>query len=266
MGVAGIGTCGGAGARGRPHHARPLRSSPTPPSTCARTRDLAGGSTRRATTNSAALRAASTRCSEALERSLGAQRQLVADASHELRTPLTSLRTNIEVLARADGMPDDERERAAGDHDAPARGAQPPSGGPGGPRPRQRAAEDRAEAVRLDLLVSDAVERARRRNPVGRSRPRSSRRSSRGAGSAPPGGGEPARQRGEVEPARRARSRCPRATEADGAGPWPGHRRRRTSPRVFDRFYRAPAARGLPGSGLGLAIVRQVRRHITAAR
>jgi two-component system sensor histidine kinase MprB len=27
---------------------------------------------------------------------------------------------------------------------------------------------------------------------------------------------------------------------------------------VFDRFYRATAARGLPGSGLGLAIVRQV--------
>ena len=29
-------------------------------------------------------------------------------------------------------------------------------------------------------------------------------------------------------------------------------------PHVFDRFYRAPAARGVPGSGLGLAIVRQV--------
>ena len=29
-------------------------------------------------------------------------------------------------------------------------------------------------------------------------------------------------------------------------------------PRVFDRFYRAPKARGVPGSGLGLAIVRQV--------
>jgi two-component system sensor histidine kinase MprB len=29
-------------------------------------------------------------------------------------------------------------------------------------------------------------------------------------------------------------------------------------PRVFDRFFRAPAARGRPGSGLGLAIVRQV--------
>ena len=28
-------------------------------------------------------------------------------------------------------------------------------------------------------------------------------------------------------------------------------------PHVFDRFYRADKARGLPGSGLGLAIVRQ---------
>jgi two-component system sensor histidine kinase MprB len=33
-------------------------------------------------------------------------------------------------------------------------------------------------------------------------------------------------------------------------------------PQVFDRFYRAPAARAVPGSGLGLAIVRQVaERH-----
>jgi len=33
-------------------------------------------------------------------------------------------------------------------------------------------------------------------------------------------------------------------------------------PHVFDRFYRAPSARGVPGSGLGLSIVRQVAgRH-----
>ena len=31
-------------------------------------------------------------------------------------------------------------------------------------------------------------------------------------------------------------------------------------PFVFDRFYRAPSARGMPGSGLGLAIVRQVAK------
>ena len=41
-------------------------------------------------------------------------------------------------------------------------------------------------------------------------------------------------------------------------------------PKVFDRFYRAPSARGLPGSGLGLAIVRQVAEshggRVSAAR
>jgi two-component system sensor histidine kinase MprB len=31
-------------------------------------------------------------------------------------------------------------------------------------------------------------------------------------------------------------------------------------PFVFDRFYRAPSARGMPGSGLGLAIVHQVAK------
>ena len=39
-------------------------------------------------------------------------------------------------------------------------------------------------------------------------------------------------------------------------------------PHVFERFYRAPAARGTPGSGLGLAIARQVadthQGHVTA--
>ena len=38
---------------------------------------------------------------DALDESVRAQRQLVADASHELRTPVTSLRTNIELLLAA---------------------------------------------------------------------------------------------------------------------------------------------------------------------
>jgi two-component system, OmpR family, sensor histidine kinase MprB len=41
-------------------------------------------------------------------------------------------------------------------------------------------------------------------------------------------------------------------------------------PFVFDRFYRAPSARGMPGSGLGLSIVQQVAQShggaVTAER
>ena len=38
----------------------------------------------------------------ALERSVGAQRRLVADASHELRTPLTAARTNVDLRPRGE--------------------------------------------------------------------------------------------------------------------------------------------------------------------
>ena len=60
--------------------------------------------------------------------------------------------------------------------------------------------------------------------------------------------------------ARRARpSRSRRAGgERDRARPRARASHDDDLPHVFDRFYRAPAARGLPGSGLGLAIVRQV--------
>ena len=77
---------------------------------------------------------------DTLERSVAAQRQLVADASHELRTPITSLRTNIEVLAEAESLPPDERARLlAGRRGADDR-ARNARRGPDRARPRRRAA------------------------------------------------------------------------------------------------------------------------------
>ena len=52
---------------------------------------------------------------DALERSVEAQRQLVADASHELRTPIASLRANIQTLEHAERLPEAERESLRAD-------------------------------------------------------------------------------------------------------------------------------------------------------
>ena len=193
----------------------------------------------------------------ALEGSARSQRQLVSDASHELRTPLTSLRTNIEVLARDRNMPDKEREKLLNDVVAQlsemtalvtelvelARGDSQPE-----------AAED----VRLDLLVREVVERAQRDFPqvdfVTDLQPSElhgvpstiaravSNLLDNAAKWSPPGGKvEVAVREGQVI----VRDHGPGIDDDD-------------LPYVFDRFYRAPAARKLPGSGLGLAIVKQV--------
>ena len=193
----------------------------------------------------------------ALEDSTRAQRQLVADASHELRTPLTSLRTNIEVLASERELAPDERRRLLSDVVDQlgemttliaelielARGAQHPA---------------EPEDVRLDLVTAAAVERARRDRPaiefsldaeetLVHGVPSSLERAignllDNAAKWSPPGGSvEVHVGDGEVT----VRDHGPGIDEAD-------------RPYVFDRFYRAPAARGLPGSGLGLAIVKQV--------
>jgi two-component system sensor histidine kinase MprB len=100
----------------------------------------------------------------ALEDSVVAQRQLVADASHELRTPLTSLRTNIEVLARADALPPDERERLLADvveqlAEMTALVSELVE------LARGQRVDEEPEPLRLDLLVEDAVERAQRNYP-----------------------------------------------------------------------------------------------------
>ncbi|MEX2647295.1 MAG: HAMP domain-containing sensor histidine kinase [Gaiellaceae bacterium] len=192
----------------------------------------------------------------ALEDSLRAQRQLVADASHELRTPLTSLRTNVELLASG-GLAPEERERAMDDVGAQiaeltalitdvvelARDGQ---------------LRHEVEDVRLDLLVADAVERARLHSPGITFReqleeslvagvPERLHRAvtnvlDNAAKWSPPGGDvDVSVHDGEVS----VRDRGPGIDPDD-------------LPHVFERFYRSAAARNRPGSGLGLAIVRQV--------
>jgi two-component system sensor histidine kinase MprB len=194
---------------------------------------------------------------EALDRSLGAQRQLVADASHELRTPLTSLRTNVEVLARGGKLPRAERARLL--HDVTEQ-LEELSVLVADVVELARGNETQAEAedVRLDLVVAEAVERARRHAPevtfetelaptVVHGIPA---RLSRAVGNLLDNAAKWSPGNAVVE----VTVRDGEVTVRDHGPGIPSE----DLPRVFDRFYRAPSARGLPGSGLGLAIVRQV--------
>jgi len=194
----------------------------------------------------------------ALSTSREQQRELIRDASHELQTPLTSLRTNVEVLAGQPGMREPERRRLltdisqqcaeltalmdnlvelARDTDAPT--------------------EETSE-IDLDRLVSAAVDRARLRAPDVRIELDL----------------EPTRIEGRRQQLERALvnvldNACKWSPE-DGTVEVGLHGGTITVrdhglgieaqdlPRVFDRFYRAPAARAMPGSGLGLTIVRRV--------
>jgi two-component system sensor histidine kinase MprB len=193
----------------------------------------------------------------ALEESTRAQRQLVADASHELRTPLTSLRTNIEVLAANRELPDEERKRLLTDvieqlEEMTTLISELIELA----RAEQQTVEP--EDVRLDHLTSDAIERVRRNRPgvafstqleksVVRGVPATLERAignllDNAAKWSPPGTEVEVEVR---EGAVAVRDHGPGIDDED-------------LPYVFDRFYRARSARGMPGSGLGLAIVRQV--------
>jgi two-component system sensor histidine kinase MprB len=205
------------------------------------------------------LRRTFNRLLEALESSRRAQNQLVLDASHELRTPLTSLRTNLEVIRRVDELSEQDRSvlvddvlvqlqeltDLVGDLAELARGDQQPAP---------------PEVLRFDLLVRDAV-------AVQNTHARAKEvrfeldaeacwveghadRLSRAVGNlldnarkwSPPGQTVSVECRdGTVV----VHDHGPGIADAD-------------LPHIFDRFYRSPAARGLPGSGLGLAIVAQV--------
>jgi two-component system sensor histidine kinase MprB len=193
---------------------------------------------------------------DSLERSVEAQRQLVADASHELRTPIASLRANIQTLEHDERLPPRERDSLRADIVAEldeltalvadivelARGTRP---------------AELTDEVRLDELVREVAARARARSN----------------GVAIEVAAEPTVVCGEPARIQRAVSNL-----VDNAVKWspggstieidvaaaglsvrdhgPGFAET-DLPHVFERFYRADAARSMPGSGLGLAIVRQ---------
>jgi two-component system sensor histidine kinase MprB len=194
---------------------------------------------------------------DALERSVGAQRQLVADAGHELRTPIASLRANIQVLGEAERLPAEEQEGLrkdiVGELDELTALVADVVELARGTAPEGREASDE---VRLDGIVDAAIEKARRRGGVrfeASLEPTvvtgQAERIDRAVGNllenarkwSPDGGVVEVELRGGVLS---VRDHGPGFEEVD-------------LPFVFDRFYRADRVRKLPGSGLGLAIVRQ---------
>jgi two-component system sensor histidine kinase MprB len=193
---------------------------------------------------------------DALERSVRAQRTLVADASHELRTPIASLRANIQMLGDADRLPASERESLRADivEELDALTALV-----GDVVELARGGELRATAddVALDKIVESEIETTARRSrdlhfdaeleptlvcgspeQIGRA---VANLLDNAVKWSPPGGRIEVTLTGGVL-----------AVRDSG----PGFDSRDLA-HVFDRFYRADRARGLPGSGLGLAIVRQ---------
>ncbi|WP_431771391.1 sensor histidine kinase [Streptomyces cucumeris] len=203
-----------------------------------------------------------------LEESVAAQRRLVADASHELRTPLTALRTNAELLARAERLSPAQRDRAASALGGQLREVT------GLVNDLIELARDEepqplVEPVRLDLLAARCVEEARSHwahttftaeltdvtvDGVPARLARLLTNLLDNAAKFSPSGTEVEVRltSGEHAIDLTVRDHGPGIAAED-------------LPYVFDRFYRSRQARALPGSGLGLAMARQIARAHGAA-
>jgi two-component system, OmpR family, sensor histidine kinase MprB len=190
----------------------------------------------------------------ALHESLTAQRQLVADASHELRTPLTSLTTNLDLLEDGAGLADPQAPTLV-------RAAREQAGELAQlitdllDLARYHESAPHRETVRLDLLTDQAVRRLRQRvphavidtelhpclvhvEPAAVEHAVSNLVDNAIKWTPPEAAVRVAVENGQVS----VTDHGPGITDQD-------------LPHIFERFYRAPAARGMPGAGLGLAIV-----------
>lgn len=198
--------------------------------------------------------------------SLERQQRLVADAGHELRTPLTSLRANIELLLRSEttgrALPPERRHRMLTSAQAQLAELSSLVGDLLQlARPAAAGAAAGNEPVAWHDVVTDAVARVRLRGPDVTIEARLS----------------PWYVRHDATALARAvvnlLDNAVKFSPADGTvvvelrrgemivsdrGVGIAHA---DLPFVFDRFWRAPSARGMPGSGLGLAIVAQVARE-----
>jgi two-component system OmpR family sensor kinase len=212
-----------------------------------------------------ALAATFNRMLDRLQAALAAQRRFVADASHELRTPLTTLRVNLATLRRGDARRapaeveilddmDGELQRLSRLVEGLLALARTDAG-----QPLERAplaldallrkvyqaalpqADERELALgavepvqvegsadHLEQVVRNLVDNALKYTPPG----------------------------GHVTLAlRRVGDEAELTVRDDGVGIAPDD-----LPHVFERFYRAPAARGRSGAGLGLAIAASIVR------
>ncbi len=194
-----------------------------------------------------------------VENSQTLQRQLVLDASHELRTPLTSLRTNAQVLSRANELEPDDLRQLTGDMvtqvDELASLVTDL-----GELARGERSEGAVVTLRLDECVDECVDTARTyarikdiviesnvtASTIEGRRDRLIRAVSNLLTNAikftPEGG------RILVES-----SQSHVIVSDSGPGIAPAD-----IPHIFDRFWRSASSRSLPGSGLGLSIVAQV--------
>nr|WP_206322598.1 HAMP domain-containing sensor histidine kinase [Streptomyces sp. HNM0575] len=202
---------------------------------------------------------------EALASSRELQQQLIADAGHELRTPLTSLRTNIELLVRAEEsgrtLPAEDRRallesvRAqmselgalVGDLQELSR-EMPPGGGPVAGIALHEITERAAERVRLRSGGIAVVVRTEPWYVCGE--PAALERAvvnllDNAVKFSPDGGTVETELSGGTL---RVRDHGPGVAEDE-------------LPYVFDRFWRSPSARSLPGSGLGLSIAARTARQ-----
>ena len=192
----------------------------------------------------------------ALSTSRRQQHRLVMDASHELRTPLTSLRTNVDLLQRADGLSPQDRDAALADVDAEL-GELTDLLVELVDLAAEMRTDEEPQPIELAEVLEPVVQRARRRSgrdivvrvqrgvPV-EGRPEALARALRNL----------------VDNAVKFSREGPIEVVVDGgsvavhdAGPGVPEADRE---RIFERFHRLEADRDQPGSGLGLAIVRQV--------